>query len=65
MKPTLLIKEREETISEKQDSIIEIDKKSKLAIFPEKISVEPLDKIDKVTQQNQSLFIFKNLNFQY
>ncbi len=50
MKPTLLIKGREEAISEKEDSIIEIDKKSKLAIFSEIISVEPLDKIDQVTQ---------------
>ena len=52
MKPTLLVKNAEKSISEKEDSIIKIekDKKSKLAIFSEIISVEPFDKIDQVTQ---------------
>jgi hypothetical protein len=52
MKPTLLIKGREEDKSEKEESKIEIEKekKSKLAIFSEIISVDPFDKIDQVTQ---------------
>ena len=63
MKPTLLIKGRKEDKLEKEESKIDIEKekKSKLAIFSEIISVEPLDKIDKVIQTKSiTLYIQKS-----